>query len=159
MIHKVFNYWTALNDIFLTKIPSNSFTASYTGSARTTQKTQPLYCSRGVFTSSLYSNGRGADSIENAVILLLRTCVLRTLSSNGRCLQIHCIATGLYATILILCWRCSEVQLNNLSRSTKYWTSQMDIYIIKMCIIPILSKLVFMTWISNTSGYFSFYKK
>jgi hypothetical protein len=34
-------------------------------SARTTQKTQPLYCCRGVFTAPLHSNGRGADHIEN----------------------------------------------------------------------------------------------
>jgi hypothetical protein len=31
-----------------------------------------LYCCRGVFTSSLHSNSRGADHIENAVLLLLR---------------------------------------------------------------------------------------
>jgi hypothetical protein len=43
-------------------------------SARTTQETQPLYCCRGVFTVPLHSNGRGADHIENTVLLLLRDC-------------------------------------------------------------------------------------
>jgi hypothetical protein len=40
--HKVFNYWTALNDVFLTNLPGTVFTASYIGSARTTKKTQSL---------------------------------------------------------------------------------------------------------------------
>jgi hypothetical protein len=59
-----------------------------------------LYFCRGVFTSSLHSNSRGADDIENSVLLLLRAWMLRTLPSNGRCLQSHCLATGLYATIM-----------------------------------------------------------
>jgi hypothetical protein len=32
-------------------------------------------------------------------ILLLRACMLWTLPSNGRCLQSHCLATDLYATV------------------------------------------------------------
>jgi hypothetical protein len=69
-------------------------------SARTTQKTQLLYCCRGMFTAPFYSNDRGADHIENGVLLLLRACMLRPLPSNVRCLQSHFLATGLYATLL-----------------------------------------------------------
>jgi hypothetical protein len=47
--------------------------------------------SMGVFTVILHSKDRGADRIENAVIRLLHACMLRTLPSNGRCLQIHCL--------------------------------------------------------------------
>jgi hypothetical protein len=36
---------------------------------------------------------------ENTVPLLLRVCVLPALRSNGRCLQSHRLAMGLYATI------------------------------------------------------------
>jgi hypothetical protein len=49
-------------------------------SVRTTQKTQPLYSCRGVFTAQLHS---GADHIENAILLLLRACMLRALPSKG----------------------------------------------------------------------------
>jgi hypothetical protein len=55
-------------------------------SARTTQKTQLLYCYRGAFTAPLHCKDRDADQIENTV-LLLRACVLRTLPSSGSCLQ------------------------------------------------------------------------
>jgi hypothetical protein len=47
---------------------------------RITQKTQPLFCCRGVFTAPLYSNGRGSDHIENTV-LLLRACCRRYLAT------------------------------------------------------------------------------
>jgi hypothetical protein len=60
-----------------------------TSSSRITQKTQPLYFYRG---------GRGADHIQNTV-LLLRACILQTLPSNICCLQSHCLAVGLYATV------------------------------------------------------------
>jgi hypothetical protein len=43
-----------------------------------------------------------ADHIENTVLILLHTCMLRTLPSNGRYLQIHCLATGLYATLFMV---------------------------------------------------------
>jgi hypothetical protein len=36
---------------------------------------------------------------EKAVLLLLSACMLRTLRNNSRCLQSHCLATDLYATI------------------------------------------------------------
>jgi hypothetical protein len=68
-------------------------------SPRATQKTHPLYCCRCVFTAPLHRNGRGADHIENTLLLLL-ACMLRALPSNGLCLQSHCLATGLYVTIL-----------------------------------------------------------
>jgi hypothetical protein len=45
-------------------------------------------------------NGRDGDHIENTVILL-HACTMQTLSTNGCCLQSHCLATGLYATIYI----------------------------------------------------------
>jgi hypothetical protein len=51
-------------------------------SARTTQKTQ-LYCCRGVFTAPLHSKVRGADHIENTVLLLSRACMLRALPNNA----------------------------------------------------------------------------
>jgi hypothetical protein len=68
-------------------------------SVRTTQKTQPLCCCRGVFTAPLHSNYRGADYIENTVLLLLRTCMLRALRINDRCLPSQWFAAGLYATV------------------------------------------------------------
>jgi hypothetical protein len=63
-------------------------------SARTMQKTQPLYCCRGVFTKLLNNIGRGADHIE-ITFLLLRAYILLALPSNARCLQSHCLATVL----------------------------------------------------------------
>jgi hypothetical protein len=63
-------------------------------SARTMQKTQLLYRCRGVFAAPLHINGRGADYIQNAALLLLRS-----LTSNGRCLRSHFLATGLYVTL------------------------------------------------------------
>jgi hypothetical protein len=65
-------------------------------SARTTQKTQPLYCCRDMFTASLNSNSRGVDHIENTVLLLLRA-----LPSNDLCLQGQYLAMGLYAQFYI----------------------------------------------------------
>jgi hypothetical protein len=62
-------------------------------SSRITQKSQPLYCCRGVFIAPLHSNGRGADHTENTVLLFSRACMLRALLNNGRCLPIHCLAT------------------------------------------------------------------
>jgi hypothetical protein len=37
--------------------------------------------------------------LHNHVFLLLRACLWLALPSIGRCLQSHCLATGLYATI------------------------------------------------------------
>jgi hypothetical protein len=68
-------------------------------SAWTTQKIKPLYCCRCVFTTSLHSNGGGADHIDNIALLLSRACMLRASPSNGRCLSHHCSATGLHATL------------------------------------------------------------
>jgi hypothetical protein len=48
-----------------------------------------------MFTEPLLRNG-----LHNLVVLLLRACMLRALPSNGRCLQSHCLATDLYATVL-----------------------------------------------------------
>jgi hypothetical protein len=57
--------------------------------AWTTQKIQPFYWCRGVFTRLLHSSGQGMDHIENTVLLLLHA-----LPSNGHCLQSHCLAMG-----------------------------------------------------------------
>jgi hypothetical protein len=46
----------------------------------------------------LHSNGPSVD-IGNTVPVLLAACVLRALSNRGRCLQIHCLATDLYAAL------------------------------------------------------------
>jgi hypothetical protein len=70
-------------------------------SSRATQKTQPLYCCTSTFTAPLHSNGRGMDHMENIVLLVLGRCMLRELPNNGLCLQSHCLATGLYVTVLI----------------------------------------------------------
>jgi hypothetical protein len=70
-------------------------------SARTTRKTQPLYCCRDVFKAPLHSYLCSADHIENVVLLFVRPGMLLMLPSNGRCLPSHCLATGLYATILM----------------------------------------------------------
>jgi hypothetical protein len=51
-------------------------------------------------TLSLAYTNISARITENIVLLLLRACMLRTLPSNGRCLQSHSLATGLYATLL-----------------------------------------------------------
>jgi hypothetical protein len=40
------------------------------------------------------------NHIEN-IVLLLRACMLRALPCNSRCLQNHCLVTGLYAKICI----------------------------------------------------------
>jgi hypothetical protein len=54
-----------------------------------------IVCCRGMFSAPLHSNSHGAGHIENIVLLLLRA-----LPRNGRCLQSHCLAMCLYATIL-----------------------------------------------------------
>jgi hypothetical protein len=64
-------------------------------STQTTQETQSLYCFRGMFTAPLHSNYRGADHIENAVLLVSRACMLWALSGNDSCLRRHCLATVL----------------------------------------------------------------
>jgi hypothetical protein len=43
-------------------------------SAWTVQKTQPLCCYTGVFTTPLHSNCHGTDHTENTVLLLLCAC-------------------------------------------------------------------------------------
>jgi hypothetical protein len=50
-------------------------------SARTIEKSQPLYCYGRVFTAKLHSNGRGTDSKENSL------CIMYP------CLQFHCLET------------------------------------------------------------------
>jgi hypothetical protein len=63
---------------------------------RLAYKTRFFYCFVGVrcrgnvFTEPLHRNG-----LYNPVVLLLPKCMLRALSSNGRYLQSHCLATGL----------------------------------------------------------------
>jgi hypothetical protein len=64
------------------------------------QKTLSLHCCRGVITTPLHSNVRGAAHIENTVLLVLYAFMLRALPSNDGYLQRHCLATGLYATVL-----------------------------------------------------------
>jgi hypothetical protein len=52
-------------------------------SAWAMQKTQLLYCGKGVFTAPLYSNGRSTDHTKNTALLLLREYMLWVLPSNG----------------------------------------------------------------------------
>jgi hypothetical protein len=59
----------------------------------------PLYYCRGMFSAPFHSNDRGADLIENSIILLLRMCMFRASLSNVRCSQSRCLATGPYAII------------------------------------------------------------
>jgi hypothetical protein len=74
-----------------------------TVAARTIWKTPIFYrcacvCFRGnMFTKPFLRNG-----LHNPVVLLLRACMLQTLQGNGRCLQSHRLATGLYATIIFI---------------------------------------------------------
>jgi hypothetical protein len=70
--------------------------------ALTTQKTQPLYCCRGVFTEPLRTKCGGTGHIKNIVLLLLCAWMLRALLSKGRCLKSHCLTTGLYATMCLM---------------------------------------------------------
>jgi hypothetical protein len=53
----------------------------------------------------------GTDHTENTAILLLCACMLRSLTSNVRCLQSHYLATGLHATIR---WRAVPKNLYNI---------------------------------------------
>jgi hypothetical protein len=41
------------------------------------------------------------NGLHNPFVILLRACMLRALPNNGRCLQSHRLATGLYSTILL----------------------------------------------------------
>jgi hypothetical protein len=72
-----------------------------TPAARATSKMPFFYCYeyvrfRGnVFTEPLLGNG-----LHDSDVLLLRTCMLRALPSNGRCLHNHFLATGIS---VILC--------------------------------------------------------
>jgi hypothetical protein len=76
----------------------------YVGGIRTRLHTGSLFTTRLV--SSLYKLGADNTSIVVGVFtdpLLrngLRACMLPALPSNDRCLHSHCLATGLYATIL-----------------------------------------------------------
>jgi hypothetical protein len=40
------------------------------------------------------------DHVQNTALLLLNSCVLWAVPSNGLCLQSHSLAMGLYTTIL-----------------------------------------------------------
>jgi hypothetical protein len=51
---------------------------------------------RNMFTEAMLREG-----LHNPVFLLLHACMLLALPSNGRYLQSHCLAMGLYATILM----------------------------------------------------------
>jgi hypothetical protein len=42
------------------------------------------------------------DNTENTVLLLLSACMSWALPSNGHCIQSHRLATGLYATLLLI---------------------------------------------------------
>jgi hypothetical protein len=64
----------------------------YNPSARTMQKTQPLYCWGGVFTESLHINDRGTDHIENTALQLWRALI-----SAGTCLQSRCLVINVYS--------------------------------------------------------------
>lgn len=95
---------------------------------------------RNVTEHALHGNGPSAY-IENTVPLLVAACVLPALSSNRRCLHIHCLATGLHAkihrhvsvqyihyiTILLALKRQREgavFQLGSLHCSSRYWWAQ-----------------------------------
>jgi hypothetical protein len=96
-------------------------------SARTTQKAQPFYCCRGIFTAPLYNNGRGVDLIENTTLLLLPECMLRTIPSNGRCLQSHCLATAPSSFFLpreLCLWRLWSWSVSSFSP----WFGLSDVY-------------------------------
>jgi hypothetical protein len=86
-------------------------------SARITQKTQPLYCCRRVFTVPFHKNCRGADDIENID--------LSVVPRNGRCLQSHWVATGLYATLWIMLRPLKEGLTHNVLVTYKVWIMQL----------------------------------
>jgi hypothetical protein len=105
-------------------------------SARTTQKTQPLYCWGGVLAAPFHSNGRGTDHIENTALLLLRafvsvgTCLLsrclETVCNNPvvllslacvlLALHIHRLATSMYAIIFKMGSSCLAQKLHSINR-------------------------------------------
>jgi hypothetical protein len=69
----------------------------------------------GIGPRLLHSNGRGADHIENTVLILSPACMLRALPNNGRCLKSRCFATGLYATIYFAVTFHSSMDLSRLN--------------------------------------------
>jgi hypothetical protein len=87
----------------------NLIVSKKNSSARTTLITPFFYCCprvsfrRKVFTKTFLRKG-----LHNPVVILLRTCMLRALPSNGRSLQSHCLATGLNTTIFTAKWSYSS---------------------------------------------------
>jgi hypothetical protein len=87
---------------YVTSIPQLNCSANFlqdTSSSRTTQKTRPFYCCRGVFTAPFHSNGSYVDHIEYPALVLSLARMLRTFLRNGRCLQSHSLATDLHVTL------------------------------------------------------------
>jgi hypothetical protein len=50
-----------------------------------------------MFTELLLRKG-----FYNTAVQFLRACTLRALPNNGRCLESHCLAAGLYAIVLTI---------------------------------------------------------
>jgi hypothetical protein len=82
-----------------------------------------------VFKAAARQERRRKHSPSIVEVCLPRACMLRTLPINGRCLPSHCLATGLYATILISC----HVLLYSLTRITLAQAVMRLTYIRQVC--------------------------
>jgi hypothetical protein len=72
---------------------------AYNISARTTQKHPVSSVAAQTCLASSCLQTAAARTTVNTVLLLLRACMSRALLRNGRCLQSHRLATGLYTTM------------------------------------------------------------
>jgi hypothetical protein len=62
-------------------------------------RTENTFSNNTAIVANVFSHPLLRNRLHNPVVLLLRAYMLRALPSNGRCLQSHRLAAGLYATI------------------------------------------------------------
>jgi hypothetical protein len=67
-----------------------------TVAAQTTQKHRSSIVARICFSGNAFTEPLLRNGLHSLVVLLSPACILRVLHSNGRCLQNHRLATGLY---------------------------------------------------------------
>jgi hypothetical protein len=79
-----------------TRLTLLNWTLLYNYFARTTQKTQPLYCCEGVFTAPLHSNG--SYSIVACVFV-----------AAGTCLRSCCLEINVYSDFSIPAFGCHDI--------------------------------------------------
>jgi hypothetical protein len=82
-------------------------------SAQIMQKTQPLYCCRGMFTGLLPSQLSQHGPHRKHHSSFVAWCLLQALPSNCCYLHSHCLAVGLHATIKAVRKMYSLMKLSN----------------------------------------------